>query len=75
LTQVINYIFTIRSTKVSLLCRTFVLLLGLSGIILAALAGYRASIDWSKLPQSPNGLHPGQLWDDGGIPAIVEKQK
>jgi hypothetical protein len=48
--------------------------LGLTAALLSAIAGYRAAINWATLPTSPEGLRDGQLWDDGGIPAIVHEQ-
>ncbi len=75
LAQLMNYylaVFPAQSRVV--LWRSVVLVLGLMGIGLAGCAAYRASIDWAALPTSPENLSPGQLWDDGGIPAIVKKQ-
>jgi hypothetical protein len=71
--QIANYVLAITTAQPRLCWRTFALALGFMAIGLAASAGYRASIDWSTLPTSSAGLRAGQLWDDGGIPAIVEK--
>jgi Na+/proline symporter len=51
--------------------RKFALALGLVAVLLSAIAGYMAAIDWSELPKSPEGLRSGRLFNDGGIPAIV----
>jgi hypothetical protein len=29
-------------------------------------------IDWSALPKSPNALRHGQIWNNGGVPVIVQ---
>lgn len=70
--QIFNYLIAIIKPGPRPILRTITLITGLSGIGAASLAGYRASIDWSTLPSSPEGLRPGQLWNNGGIPAIVQ---
>jgi hypothetical protein len=48
------------------------LALGLGLIAIASgIAGWRASIDWATLPMSDEGLTKGQVWNNGGIPAIA----
>jgi hypothetical protein len=73
--QLVNYILAIIPAKPRPLWRTFALALGLGGLGLATAGAWRAAIDWSSLPTSPEGLQRGQLWNDGGIPAIAGKQK
>jgi hypothetical protein len=52
--------------------RKIALTLGVVAVILGAIAAYRAAIDWSHLPRSPEALQAGQLYNNGGIPAIVQ---
>jgi hypothetical protein len=52
--------------------RTVALVLGLLAAILSGAAGWQADTDWGALPKSPEGLRSGQLWNDGGIPAIAQ---
>jgi hypothetical protein len=52
--------------------RKAALALGLLAAILGAVTGFLAATDWGALPTSYEGLRPGQLWNDGGIPAIVQ---
>ncbi len=69
--QVMNYLCIDpcqRTTK-----RKFALCLGLIAIVLSGVSGYKLAVDWSELPNSPEGLRSGELWNDGGIPAIVPK--
>lgn len=68
--QVLNFVSIERSQRT--FARKLALALGVSAILLAAVSGYLAAIDWTRLPKSPDGLSHGQLWDDGGLPAIVE---
>ena len=51
--------------------RKLALGIGLTAVCLGAIAGYRAAIDWSALPHSNRGLRSGQLYNNGGEPAIV----
>jgi hypothetical protein len=44
---------------------------GIVGTLFLAAAAWMADTDWSRLPLSSAGLHQGQLWNDGGIPAIA----
>lgn len=46
---------------------------GISAVILSTASAYMAAVDWATLPKSPAGLSPGQLWNDGGLPAIVQQ--
>jgi hypothetical protein len=69
LAQLMNYFSIAREQRTRR--RQLGLALGLTAVILSAVSGYMAAIDWAALPTSPDGLRPGQLWDDGGIPAIV----
>ncbi len=50
--------------------RMIALLLGVFAVGFGAATAWRASVDWSKLPTSSVGLRSGQLWNDGGVPAI-----
>ena len=52
--------------------RKLALGLGLAAVLVTATAAYMAAINWSALPTSAEGLQTGQLWNDGGIPAIVK---
>ena len=68
--QIVNYSCTPNEQRTWR--RKFALGLGLIATLLSAIAGYQAAIDWGSLPKSYEGLKPGQLWDNGGIPAIVK---
>lgn len=70
LSQLLNFLVpALKRPRPAL--RAVALTLGLSGIMLASLAAYRASIDWTTLPTSLEGLRPGQLWNNGGVPSIA----
>jgi hypothetical protein len=64
--QIVNYSISDQTGM-----RKLALGVGLVAVLLTGLGGYRASIDWSALPTSSEGLQRGQLWNDGGIPAIT----
>ena len=51
--------------------RKIALGLGLAAVIASGVAGWRANIDWAALPMSDEGLKKGQLWNNGGIPALA----
>ncbi len=70
LAQVMNYLSIDRASRTPR--RKAALALGLAGVIVAAVSGYLAAVDWAALPKSPDGLRAGQLWNDGGIPAIAQ---
>jgi hypothetical protein len=67
--QTANYL---SSTRKDLTClRHWGFGLGVLATLLAGGAAFKAAIDWSALPIDGN-LRPGQLYDNGGEPAIVE---
>lgn len=68
--QLTNYLSTPKQHRTR--GRKVALGLGILAVILSGIAGYRAAIDWASLPTSAAGLGAGQLWNDGGIPAIVK---
>jgi hypothetical protein len=73
LAQVTNYCGTPIGQRTFL--QKIALLTGIAAVVLSGIAGWWADTDWATLPGSPEGLSPGQLWDDGGIPAIVHEQR
>jgi hypothetical protein len=46
--------------------------LGFLGTVIASGTAFKAAINWGDLSLTGKGLKPGELYDDGGIPAIVE---
>ena len=68
--QFINYLSIPREQRT--FTRRVALVLVLIALFLSATAAYQAALDWSALPKSSEGLRSGQLWNDGGIPAIVK---
>jgi hypothetical protein len=46
--------------------------LGISGTVIAGGTAFTAAIKWNTLPLSGEGLKAGELYDNGGIAAIVE---
>ena len=72
ISQVCNYRSTFCNNR---RMRTWGFWLGLSGTLIAGGAAFTAAINWNTLPLSSQGLRPGQLYDDGGVPAIVESDE
>ncbi len=70
LAQIMSYLSTDRGQRTRK--RHLTLALGLTAVVLSAVSGYTAAVDWAALPKSPEGLRSGQLWNDGGIPAIAQ---
>ena len=68
--QIINYLSTALEQRTCK--RKLALGLGLAAVLVTATAAYMAAINWSALPTSSAGLRSGQLWNDGGVPAIVK---
>jgi hypothetical protein len=69
LAQWLNYASIPREQRTC--SRKFALGLMIIALLLSATAAYQAAVDWSALPESSKGLRSGQLWNDGGIPAVV----
>lgn len=67
--QSLNYFSTPRAQRS--LAKRLALTTRFLAAVLSAIAGYRAAIDWDHLPMSSDGLKRGQLWNNGGEPAIV----
>jgi hypothetical protein len=70
--QITNYLGTPEGQRTPM--RRIGFGLGLAAALLSGIAGYRAAINWETLPKSPEGLLDGQLWDDGGVPAIMHRR-
>jgi hypothetical protein len=47
-------------------------MIGLVATLLAGGAAFWGAVDWNSLPLSGEGLNAGELYDNGGIPAIKE---
>ena len=69
LSQIGNYWSTPKANRTAL--RKGALALALCAAVCSGVAGWRASIDWASLPDNDGGLAPGQIWNNGGVPAIV----
>ena len=70
LTQILNYHSIEPNNRT--VKRKAALVSGIAAIIISAVSGYMAAVDWAALPKSPDGLQRGQLWNNGGLPAITE---
>lgn len=71
--QTVNYFSTPRKDRTRL--RHLGFGLGILATILAGTAAWKAATDWSALPMTTEGLSVGELWDDGGVPAIMESDE
>jgi hypothetical protein len=49
--------------------------LGFVGTLIAGGTAFKAAVNWNTLPLSSQGLGPGELWDNGGSPAVVESDE
>lgn len=49
--------------------------LGVLATLIAGLTAFKAAIDWRILPMTEEGMEPGQLWDDGGVVAVIESDE
>jgi hypothetical protein len=68
-THLVTYLGTPRRQRTS--PRRWALVLGILGALAAGAAAFRPAIDRSALPTSPDGLGPGQAWNDGGVVALT----
>jgi hypothetical protein len=73
LAQIMNYCGTPKESRNG--WRQGGLCLGLLAVVLAGIAAWMTSIDWSTLPMTPEGLPAGSIWDNGGLPSIVESDE
>jgi hypothetical protein len=72
LTHLANFLGTPRRQRTP--ARRWALALGMLGALAAAAAALRPAIDQSALPTSPDGLGPGQAWNDGGVVALTPRR-
>jgi hypothetical protein len=52
--------------------RVWGLWLGILGTVIAGGTAFKAAVDWKTAPLSPDGLGPGEQYDNGGSLAVVE---
>ena len=69
LSQIGNYWGTPKANRAA--PRKGALALASCAAVFSGVAGWRASIDWASLPDNDGGLAPGQIRNNGGVPAIV----
>jgi hypothetical protein len=68
--QIMNYLCIDSGQRTGR--RKIALAAGIAAVVMGAASGYMAAVDWAALPKSPEGLRPGQLFDNGGVPEIVK---